>query len=306
MRKLIVAAVPLTLSLAASVLMAYPDFSANQSPLSGLKDTSNFSQSTTQYGFRVYNGSSDPALYINSIDMIHGVGYDPNIALASPGSLFNANQPGGYTLGTPIAPDTGFFLYNAVERSGEVDASVANGMYNFNLQVKGGYDSSATDVLGDLAYQIRIAEGIRVSITGITATPSSISAGQSTVVGVTITNNDPTETWANTTWYVGAFSQGGSTLDFNGFEPAPGWDWFNKSVAPGASLTGDHSSYSANALTPLGAYTPGLGLVGGLYNGDNFYLAAPGDPLVTVAVPEPASLGLVAISACLLVRRRRS
>ncbi len=304
MRKLIVLAAPLALSFAAPLFGAYPGLAPNQSILSGLKDTSNFSSSTTQYGFSLSNGALDPALYINSIDLVPGVGYDANIGLSAPG-VFDTNI-GSYSLGSPIAPGTGLFLYNAVSRSGNVDSSVSNGIYDFSVQVKGGYDTSATDVLGDLAYQIRIANGVQVTITSITATPGTISAGQSTVLGVTVTNNDSTETWVNTTWFVGAVSQGANTLNFDSFFPNPAWDWFNKSVAPGDSLTGDHSSFSADALTPVGAYSPNVGLVGGLYNGDNFYLNAPGDPLVTVTVPEPTILGFAAISACLLLRRRRA
>lgn len=304
MRKLIVLATPLTLSFAAPLFGAYPDLAPNQPILSALKDTSNFSISTTQYGFSLANGALDPTLYINSIDLVPGVGYDANIGLSTPG-VFSTNV-GPYTLGDPIAPGAGMFLYDAVSRFGNVDPSVSNGIYDFNIQVKGGYDTSATDVLGDLAYQIRIANGVQVTITGITATPNTISAGQTTVVGVTLTNNDPTETWVNTTWFVGAFSQGANTLNFDSFFPTAGWNWFNKSVAPGDSLTGDHSSYSADALTPLGAYSPNVGLVGGLYNGDSFWLNAPGDPLVTVTVPEPTSLGFAAVSACLLLHRRRA
>ena len=83
MRKLIVLAAPLALSFAAPLFGAYPGLAPNQSILSGLKDTSNFSSSTTQYGFSLSNGALDPALYINSIDLVPGVGYDANIGLSA-------------------------------------------------------------------------------------------------------------------------------------------------------------------------------------------------------------------------------
>jgi len=295
-RKSILLAICVSLSLAAPVLMAAPIVSPNASILSGLKDVSNFISSDTRFGFNLYNSPADPLLFINSIDLIPSAGYDGNIALASPGAVFSTNH-GDYSLGTAIGPDTSVYLYNAVQRSGAVDAAVTNGIYGFNVVIKGGGDANATDVLGDIPYQIRIANGVNVSITQVTATPSTIHAGQTTTVGLTVTNSDPNETFVTTTWYY----NGGNPLENGQFVG----NWFNQSIAPGESLTGDHTTWDAIAATPLGDYSLSLGVSGGLYNGDDFGLAAPGDPLVTVVVPEPATMGLLALGGLAMLRRRR-
>lgn len=285
MSKSILLAIPLSLLLAAPVLTAAPIVSPNASILSGLKDVSNFTSSVTRFGFNLYNSPTDSPLYINSIDFIPSAGYDANIALVSPGTVFNTNH-GAYTLGTAIDPDTAFYLYDAVQRSGAVGATVANGIYDFNVKIKGGEDAFATDILGDIPYQICIADGVNISITGVTAMPSTIHAGQTTTVGLTVTNNDLVETFVTTSWYYvnGGMEQGVDHLENGQFVG----DWFNQSIAPGGSLTGDHTTWDATAATPLGNYSPNLGITGGLYNGDDFALAAPGDPLLTV-VPLSAS-----------------
>ena len=279
MSKSILLAMTLSLPLATPVLMAAPAIGPNASILSGLKVVSNFASSDTRFGFNLYNSPADPPLYINSIDFIPGAGYDANIALASPGSVFSTNR-GAYTLGTAIDPDTAFWLYNAVQRSGAVDAAVANGIYDFNLEIKGGDNPSATDVLGEIPYQIRIADGVNVSITAVTATPSTIHAGQTATVGLTVTNSDLVETFVTTTWYYlnGGMEQGPNHLENGQFVG----NWFDQSIAPGGSLTDGHTTWDATAGTPLGDYSPSLGISGGLYNGDDFALAAPGDPLLTV------------------------
>jgi hypothetical protein len=279
MRKSILSVIILSLLLAVPALMAAPAVVPNIPILSGLKDVSNFASSTTQFGFNLYNSPTDPPLYINSIDFIPGPGYDPNIALISPGSVFSTNH-GDYSLGTAIAPDTGLYLYNAVQREGAVDALVANGIYDFNVVVIGGEDPSATDILGDIPYQIRIADGVNISITQVTAAPSIIREGVTSTVSLTVTNNDLVETFVTTTWYYsgGGMEQGVNWLENGQFVG----DWFNKSIAPEATLTDDHTTWDATAATPLGDYSPNLGITGGLYNGDDFALAAPGDPLITV------------------------
>jgi hypothetical protein len=288
MRKSILLVIILSLLLAVPALMAAPVVNPTIPVLSGLKDVSNFASSNTRFGFNLYNSPTDPALYINSIDFIPGAGYDGNIALASPGTVFSTNQ-GDYSLGTAIAPDTAFYLYNAVQREGAVDALVANGTYDFNVVVIGGEDASATDILADIPYQIRIADGVNISITQVTATPSTIHAGQTSTVSLTITNNDLVETFMVTSWYYvnGGMEQGVNRLENGQFVG----NWFNLSIAPDDTLTNDHTTWDATAATPLGDYSPNLGITGGLYNGDDFALAAPGDPLITVVVAPPVCSG---------------
>jgi len=114
-----------------SGLMAQ-SFNLNSSILSAFKDVSNFSYSATRFGFSLLNDGAE-TIFINSIDFLPGVGYDAAIGLASPFDL-DSSQP----LGTAIAPDAGFFVFNAVERFDAVDPLAANGIYDFSLEVFGG------------------------------------------------------------------------------------------------------------------------------------------------------------------------
>jgi len=132
--------------------------------------------------------------FINSIDLPPGVGYDAAIGLASPFDL-DSSQP----FRTAITPDAGFSVFNAVERFDAVDPLVANGIYNFSLEVFGGDSDISFNSLAFLDYQIHIANGINVSISQIVATPDTISAGETTTVNLTVTNDDFTETFITTT-----------------------------------------------------------------------------------------------------------
>lgn len=270
--------------------------SENYSILSAFKDVSNFSYAATRFGFSLFNDTGDD-LFVNSISFLPGFGYDTAIGLDSPG-IYDSTQP----LGSAIAPDSSFQIYNAVERFDAVDPSVLNGIYNFSLEVFGGTSDSSFDFLGSLDYQIRIADGINVSITQAIATPNTIAAGQTTTVNLTVTNDDFTETFVTTTWWYsnGGMMQGDDNLENGQFVG----NWYDQSIGPESSRSGDHTTWDASIATALGGYSPSLGIRGGLYFGDEFDLSAPAVPIVTV-VPEPASVGLIVISAALLLRRRR-
>ena len=171
----------------------YPSVNPSGSLLSAFHDTSNFWTSTTGYGFNLYNGPSDPALFINQINFLPSAGYDANIGLTTPVDTTYQTGFGSYTLGTALAPDTLMYLYDAVSRSGDVLPAVQNGIYDFNLQIVGGYDSAATDVLGNIPYQIQIADGIKVSASA-SASPgtSGLNASSRTVNG---TSGSDRNTW---------------------------------------------------------------------------------------------------------------
>jgi hypothetical protein len=300
--------IALAVAIAGSARADYPTISATESVLSGFHDTTNFWSSETTYGFNLYNGPSDPNLFINQINFVYTSGVTPNTGVYNPaigltphvGSTYDTGF-GSYTLGTPLAPNTLMYLYDAVTRSGDVANSVANGTYDFSINVLGGYDSSATDTLATIGYQILIANGIHVSASA-SASPGTISAGQNSDITMTVTNSDATQTFVTTTWFVSSFTDGTNELPFVGFAG----DWFDKMIGPGGSRTDLQSTRTADITTPPGTYNGTVGVVGGLVDGDNFYVLADPGPTIEVVTPEPASLAVLVLgSVGLMVRRKR-
>lgn len=287
------------------VMADYPTFNANRSILSGMKDLSSFGGwGENNYGFNVNNNQGSD-LYINAINFLPDVNYDPNIGLYDSG-YYNAWGFGGwtgnfYTLGTAIPSGAYLNIDKALTLTGPVDPNVVNGIYDFSLEILGGNDALASDVLATIPYQIRIADGIQVSLTA-SASPATIMPGQTTTISTTIHNDDLVETFVTTTWYISSVSNGVDNLQNGQFVG----NWWNQSVAAGDTLTDDHSTWDATNATSNGNYVANLGIIGGLYAGDWYLLPVSPDPLVEV-VPEPASLSLLLIgSAAMLVRRRQT
>lgn len=301
------------LLLAAAAAHAAPSFSTGTPIQSAVIDTSNLGGAATRFRVDLVHESADPDLYINSVNFLPGTGYDPNIGLelgldaADPGNHPEGYQYNGgqyYVLGTAITGDSFFHFEEPVRHFGAVDPSVAPGIYNFNLTFRGGDSASADELLADLALQVEVIQKLDVDAVGFT-NPDPIHAGQTTTVSLTLTNHMADRDFVSTTWYYGNNGMempDGSHLENGNFVG----DWFDKHVAPGQSRTDDHTTWDATAATPLGTYTGDMGVSGGLYNGDDFSI--PISPTVAVvAVPEPATVSLVALSpAVLLVRRRRA
>lgn len=293
---------------AAPLLQAAPTIDATHNILSGLQDISNISIGAgTQYGAQLDKSAADGDLYINGLNLVPGLNWDSNIALTANNSgtlTYDANA--SYTLGTAISGDAFWTIDDAATLFSAVDSSVTPGIYDFSLEFLGGDGDSSTDILASLPLQLEVFPFLNVSALG-TATPGTISTGQQTTISATLTNIMSSRDFVSTTWYIqtGALQMGPDNLPFNEFAGS----WFNKIVAPGDSITDLHSVWHADPSSPLGTYgtTLGdshLGIIGGLYNGDGFFVVLSG-PTVEV-VPEPGTLALLGLAAgTLLMKRRR-
>lgn len=286
--------------------LAQPQLSlSNGSERSAFRDTSNLAFGDgLEYRVGLRTFVADPAVYINEISLVPDANWDANINLQTPATAFdyNGSSTGTYTLGTPISGDNQWNFAGAF-RSDAVNPSVANGIYTTTLNILGGADSSALSTLGSFGLTLQVAQKLDIGVT-TAASPNIIGQGQATQISMTVTNNMTGLNFVSTTWYYSNFSNGVDNLPggvFNG-------DWFNKRIASGGSRTDSHSVWTAASNQAGGDYFGDIGVVGGLYDGDFYFVK--NDPRVKVGVvPAPSSvislLVGVGLLAPVIIRRKR-
>jgi hypothetical protein len=263
-----------------------PDFNI----LSAMKNTANLSTSFTSYDTKVTLDGTEGTVYINSTNVIGGAGWNSNI-----------NMSGAFdsVLGTALSGAQTFNLSTA-NRSGAVDSSVANGIYNFSVDVLGGTTATSTNILATLNLQLEVFQGLSFNVSSV-STPGTIGPGQTSTVGATLTNTMANRNLHTTTWYTstGNFELNGEILNgtFVG-------DWFNKDIVPGSSYTSDHTQYTASATQMPGVYAGNVGFFAGLYEGDDHWIRINPDPTITV-VPEPMTIAVLGLGISGLMRRNR-
>ncbi len=270
---------------------------------SAFRDVTNLSAfgSSNGYDTRLDIASTDAPLYINSFNLVTGAGFPAALDINTPTTSFDYHgaESGTYTLGTQISGDHTWY-FNSAFRDGAVSAAVADGVYDFSVNILGGANSSATGTLASFGLHMEVIQKLDVTVAQF-ATPSVINPGEATQVSMTITNNITGHDFVSTSWYVAGFGDGnGNELTFDGFNG----DWFDKHIAPGDSRTDGHSQFSAQAGDAAGTYTGFNGVIGGLYYGDFYFVSANQQATVQV-VPEPASLCALGLGAIALLRRRR-
>lgn len=287
---------------------AQPQFGQDSSHImTGVQDTSNLwnGVATTGYGFNVTTNASDPAYYINNIELVPGAGWNSNLTFNiadynGSGTLGNGFSNNDYTLGTPLKQGTTYYWSNVLAHYGAFDSSIATGIYSFDAVFQGGLNSTATNTLFDAQLQVEIVKKVDVSVTP-SYDQQTIGQGGTSTVSETVKNNMANRTFVSTTWFITGMGDGsGNSLSGNFVG-----NWFDQSIAPGDSLTGQHSTWTAAGNQAPGTYTGDTGIVGGLYNGDQLFFGNPSNTTIYVAAPEPAAMALLGMGAMAVIRRRR-
>lgn len=274
----------------------------NGSTHSQMRDKSNVLIDTS-WNINLQTSAGNPDLFINNMVITGGAGYDPliDIQTQSGGFDFNGGGANHYTFGTAISGDNDWNFAGAFH-NGNIDSAVADGIYDFNLDILGGGDDLASDTLASFGLHVDVFQKIDINTT-MTATPGTIKeGGPGTLVSMTVTNNMTGRNFTSKSWWVSGFGDGlGNFLSFDDFSG----DWFNKVIVPGGVRTDDHSMWHAELDTPIGTYTSFNGVIGDVNEGDFIFLTADQQAQVTVLVPEPASFAVLGLGALALIRRRK-
>lgn len=276
------------------------------STLSGFIDTSNLHISSASYAGWISHAGSDPDTYINGMGITGGMTWDPDIDLAPPTSAFSYYDPsvgyGDYLFGSAITGNTNWYVGGLASHWGQV-YNVDPGLYDFTVDIYGGGDNAAMDLLVSIPYTFHVAQYLDISVTGI-ASPGVIHHEETTHVSMTVTNNMVGQSFISTTWF---YSGGGMV---QGSEPLThvSWDgnWFGKEVLAGASRTDGHTTWKALNSNTNGIYEGRMGVVGGLHEGDWHFAAMSGTIPTVELVPEPAGITVLTLGALALIRRKRT
>jgi hypothetical protein len=272
---------------------AAPVFTPNRTILSALRDTTGLLISDTKYSVDLVTDSGDSDLYVNSLALTLGSGWNSNLNIN-----IDTTQT-SYTFGSAITGGDSINFQNIVRRGGAVDSSVADGIYDFSLDFIGGANSSDTNLLSSVNLQVEVLEGLLFSISSV-ASPSIIGQGGVSTVSATLTNNMTSRDLKTTTWYTAnlGYSNGSNQLTGNFVG-----NWFDHTLTPGNSRTDDHTTWTASATQALGVYNGEFGIVGGVHEGDEHFMIASSAPIEVV--PEPATMTALALGGLALLRRRR-
>ena len=171
------------------------------------------------------------------------------------------------------------------------------GLYSFDAVFTGGSSATDNSVVIDVPLELEIVNTINATVTTQLDT-NSIGPGQTATVSATLQNNMTDRSFVTTTWFLTGEYNGPNSLSYNFVG-----NWFDQTIAPSESLSGQHLTWTDTPTVPPGTYVGTNGIVGGLYNGDNFYFAGNSTSINVTAVPEPMSLLGLALGAVALVRR---
>lgn len=295
----------LALLLASAGALSNADFLfwSDADHLSAFQDTSNLLYSSTDYKMNLWHSGSD-VIYIDDLQFVGDKG---DLAAAS-GSLEYNDGLGNiktYTFGDAA---TGDFSWSFDKVAAHYGASLAElGLHEFTMNVWGRTDDgtgiSDPTILQSFNFTYDVAGKLDITVTGNVTNPI-IHAGQTTGVDMTVLNNMDRD-FVSTSWFTSAIGNGSGSYLTGDFDHS--YEWFNRTIGTGQSLTGGHSFWWADSSNPDGIYTGDLGVVGGLYNGDWHFVSMNPAPQITVqSVPGPASflpmaIGLISIRA----RKRR-
>jgi MYXO-CTERM domain-containing protein len=269
-------------------------FSAYDTTKSAFRDVSNLRITSSDFRIQLNREASESDLYVNNVTYAYDSGWDFGINLSEEGL-------NGYTLGTPLTGDLNT-VYRLASRYGEVNESVALGMYSFSVNIFGGADASANDLIGQYNYSLLVADRFNLQITSAFDKPM-VAPGETSFLSLSATNTTSDQTYFTSSFWLGLESDGAAANVPYSFAYVS--NFYSGSFAPGQSLSGAHSNYTPTNANAGNSYPSYAGLIGGIYSGDYHWINAGDKPALTV-VPEPATLTVLGLGLLAGLRRRRS
>lgn len=253
---------------------------------------------TNGYALGFQKSASDPDLFINGFSVKEGSNWNSALKVNTPttGFTYLAGGVHTYSLGQAISGDASW-SFRAAWFDVEAPTSVAAGVYDFILEVRGGASSESEDVLAQLSLQIAIFDRLEYSLEA--ELPSSVSPGGTFDLGMTMTNLNRDRSIRINNLFFDSFS-GPSNSQLEWLDAYP--NWLGKTIGAGNALSNLHSTWRAPSDALPGAYVGYNGLVGGFFSGDTLFFA-PNHSIQ--AVPEPLTMTLGIAAAALGVKRVR-
>jgi len=143
--------------------------------LSGFLDTSNLAASMSFFRLNYRHEDTDADTYMNEVIMVGASPYQSELGLWLSNWSIGGNN-GVYTLGTPIS---GLYYndFNLTYRFGAVSSLVPVGTYDFGVEIYGGNDASARNLLTTMNYTLEVAQRLNAVATG-SITPGTVGLNQ--------------------------------------------------------------------------------------------------------------------------------
>ncbi|MBC7526670.1 MAG: hypothetical protein H7308_03885 [Chthonomonadaceae bacterium] len=302
----------LSLTAASSLAQSYTQ-QTGADTRSGFRDVTNTIIASINYKIGLDTNTGDADTYLNQINLNTSAGnWNSGLNLNIPTSTvdYHDNSNGTnktYTLGTAISGNTHWDL-SAATYQGGIDASVPDGIYKATLDFVGGASATAFGSLASFSITLQVAQKLNIDV-ATSVSPDTIAQGGTAQLSMTVTNNMTGLSFVSTSWYDSGFSNGTVSLNRDSFDG----NWFGKTIAPGGNRTDLHSTYSASTDQVLGTYTTTNGVLGGFYDGDEYFVRSTTPTSLTVVrgvVPAPSASLVLLIGAVpgigFLLRRRRN
>lgn len=249
--------------------------------------------------------SSD--LYINSASFGSGTLATSGFFLDTLNTRFKKFNSSGteisddqYVWGTPLASGFSYKSTGSFDGLfGLFGTATSAGIYTGTVNIFGGSNSAANDLLGTASMTVEVLNNYGISVTYPTSN-FTINPGETKYLQHNLTNSGLRNFIVQTRYSSGPVEGGGTNPD--GFIADFAFTGYPSALGPNSTTTADHMKFTG--VNPTGALWVASGGVIGGYYGDDFNGISGGNFSVQ-AVPEPATLAVLGLGGALIARRRR-